>query len=235
MLKLKPTLEDLPYEPADLLEEIELVRGKQLEIFAHNAFGDLFLKDETGAVFFLDMAFGTLGKIDCGSSFESWAAVSENEELYFRKLLFDEVLASGMSFEEGQCIGYKVPPMMGGPLALSNLEPTDMLVHVSFISQLKDGLEKLESEKESPSEALSFSQALIQFRFLDYLRYWKWFFVAALVRSGLSVYQGRIPLVALLGGIPVAVLLNYLAYVGFVFVRNAIRNYRLLGRNSLTL
>jgi type VI secretion system (T6SS) immunity protein Tdi1 len=50
--------------------------------------------------------------------------------------LVDASVASGLTLAEGQCYGYKIPPILGGQYEVSNVEPTDLSVHYAFLADI---------------------------------------------------------------------------------------------------
>ena len=50
--------------------------------------------------------------------------------------LVDACREAGMTLSAGQCYSYKVPPVLGGPYQVSNVEPTDIAVHYSVLADI---------------------------------------------------------------------------------------------------
>lgn len=50
--------------------------------------------------------------------------------------LVDECRSAGMQLGPNQCFGFKIPPVLGGKYQLSNIEPTDLTVHYSFLAEI---------------------------------------------------------------------------------------------------
>jgi len=81
---------------------------KPMALVARNAFGDLFLRDEIGEVYRLDVAIGKLIKIaDSEAQFRELAAVKRQD--WFAET--DELAAAarGLIPNATQCIGFSVP------------------------------------------------------------------------------------------------------------------------------
>ena len=43
-----------------------------------------------------------------------------------------------MVLGKNQCYGYKIPPVLGGKIEVSNIEPTDIGVHQGILSQIHE-------------------------------------------------------------------------------------------------
>jgi len=93
-----------------LLADWRWLCPKPMTLLARNAFGDLFLRDESGEVFGLDVAAGKLTKIaDSEAEFCELAASQEKRAEWFREAAEQSALARGLKPDVTQCIGFSVP------------------------------------------------------------------------------------------------------------------------------
>ena len=105
-------------------------------------FGDVILQDSTG-YWFLDMVEGTLSRP--WSSHPEIQATLESERGQDQYLLGGLALAAdgaGLKLEENEIYAFKVPPVLGGPFDLANLEVADFVVSVNLLGQLHDQIRK---------------------------------------------------------------------------------------------
>ena len=81
-----------------------------MALFARNAFGDLFLRDESGHVHQLDVAIGKLTKVaDSEAEFRELAFSVERQEEWFAIADEKAAIARGLEPNHTQCIGFSVP------------------------------------------------------------------------------------------------------------------------------
>jgi len=115
---------------------------KPMALVARNAFGDLFLRDEIGEVYRLDVAIGKLIKIaDSEAQFRELAAVKRQD--WFAET--DELAAAarGLIPNATQCIGFSVPLVFregGGP---DTPYLADLYDHVSLLGDLNRQISNL--------------------------------------------------------------------------------------------
>jgi hypothetical protein len=128
----------LPDDKLDgLLEDWRwLVEGKYSPVLM-TAFGDLFLRGETGAVYFLDVVSGEFTCVAKSvEEFEAELAKPETADQWLMAELVLLLREKGVNLHAGQCYGYKIPPVLGGQLSIENIEPTDLVVHHSISGQI---------------------------------------------------------------------------------------------------
>jgi hypothetical protein len=102
-----------------------------------NRFGDLFIVTPDGAVHLLDVTAGTLTQL--ASSREDFARLldtGDNAAKLLQIPLVDACHRIGMALAPHQCLGLKVPPILGGRYELANVAPTDVSVHYSYLAYL---------------------------------------------------------------------------------------------------
>jgi hypothetical protein len=126
------------FKPDDLLVDWRWLIGNQdYEVFRATALGDLFLRDPSGKILFLDMIGGS-----CRLAAESEQGFEEllNDREVRRNMLMARVVEAardaGMLLGPGQCYSPNIPPLLSGTLDEDNLEPTSIVVHSSVMGQI---------------------------------------------------------------------------------------------------
>lgn len=114
-----------------------LVQGR-FRLFAVNAFGDLFLEDETGCAHRLDITSATLSAIsDSERDFKKAAGDPGKRREWFLEDLARQAEERGFRPGKGQCVGYKIPAVFkesaGAP---DNLYVADLYEFVSLMGDL---------------------------------------------------------------------------------------------------
>ena len=101
------------------------------------AFGDLFLKSETGGVYFLDLVSGEFNRVAATvNEFETLLRNPEKVEEWLMPDLVMSLREQGMTLEDRECYGYKIPPVLGGEISVENVEPSDLAVYFSILGQI---------------------------------------------------------------------------------------------------
>jgi hypothetical protein len=100
-------------------------------------FGDWFLADPQGKVHWLELLEGTF---NCVAN-----SVEEFEQLMVQTAKLNEwfwlpwcykLHDDGLIPQEGQCFGFKVPPKLGAPADLSNVEVANLPAYQFWMSQI---------------------------------------------------------------------------------------------------
>lgn len=100
-------------------------------------FGDWFFEAWDGRVYFLDLVSGALEEIaESRSEFLDRRGLPANLDRWYMADLALLCLENGLVPAEGQCLGFKVPPVLGGELDLENIEVCGLAVHQSLMGQL---------------------------------------------------------------------------------------------------
>jgi hypothetical protein len=110
---------------------------QEVEVVARNAFGDLFLSDETGSVYQLDIAGGALNKIAISvSEFCELSARSDKQEEWFAKN--DEAVAAarGLQPDVSQCIAFNIPLCFAQSGAGNEPYIANLYKHLSFTGDI---------------------------------------------------------------------------------------------------
>ena len=108
------------------------------------AFGDLFLRDPDGQVWFLDLVSGEFTVV--ANDTDEWAAMFDNPDTADEWLMPGLVYAlidEGMRLEAGTCYGYRIAPVLGGKIEPDNIEVTDLSVHFAVTGQIHEQVKDL--------------------------------------------------------------------------------------------
>jgi hypothetical protein len=130
-----------------LLSEWRWLCPQSLALVARSAFGDLFLRDEAGKIFRLDIAIGQILEVATSETeFRDLAYTKEKREQWFAES--DELAAMkrGLSPNQDQCVAFKTPIIFAEAGTPNNAYVGSLYEQVSFlgdlnrqISQLPDG------------------------------------------------------------------------------------------------
>jgi len=104
---------------------------------ARSAFGDLFLRDESGEVFGLDVAVGKLAKVaDSEAEFRELAKSREKCGEWFREAAEQSAWARGLKPDATQCIGFSVPLIFAESGSPDTPYVADLYEQISFLGDL---------------------------------------------------------------------------------------------------
>jgi hypothetical protein len=127
-----------------LLADWRWLVPKELRPFLMTLFGDWFFEDRAGRVVFLDTVEGKLKEI--APSREAFLRLCMEAEKRAAWLMEDLVLLCrerGMNPGRGQCLGFKLPPVLSGPLEANNVEVSDLVVYESITAQIHHGVKDM--------------------------------------------------------------------------------------------
>lgn len=105
--------------------------------FLLTAFGDLFLRDQSGRIHFLDLMSGEFKQV--AASQEEFDRLCEDREQgrsWFIGFLLTEVRKLRGELATGECYSCKTPLSLGGQFEEDNFERIDLKVHYSILGQL---------------------------------------------------------------------------------------------------
>ena len=132
------------FRSQELLEDWMWLLQKPYTLIAMNNFGDMFLRDESGRIVFLELASGEVTNV-AGSTveFQRLAAEKENQRCWFMTTLLSDLERAGMTLADGQCFSYKTPLVLGGEVELPNIEVGDIYVYASLMGQIHQQVKNL--------------------------------------------------------------------------------------------
>ncbi len=122
-----------------LLEDWRWKVGYDAEIFRVTVFGDLFIRDSNGWIFWLDTGSGRYSEVAKDS--EQWAKeIQAQGDQWFHRAALQELSSRGTGLAKGQVYSWRQSPMLGGPESADNVEIVSLEVHVSNAGRLAEAL-----------------------------------------------------------------------------------------------
>jgi len=110
---------------------------QQVTLIDRSAYGDLFLRDEEGKVFWLDVAIGSLSQIaDSETRFLALSEDADNREEWFAESDVRDAAEQGLIPGPNQCIGFSVPLVFAESACPNNAYIADIYDHVGFLGDL---------------------------------------------------------------------------------------------------
>jgi hypothetical protein len=127
---------DRPDTP-EMLGDWEWLIGPDMHPLVMTKFGDWFLADREGQVHWLDLLEGTCKRV-AGSVAEFEQLMVQQEQLLHWFVLpwcyrlYDEGRVPG----DDQCFGFKVPPKLGAPVDLSNVDVVNLRAYQVWMAEI---------------------------------------------------------------------------------------------------
>jgi hypothetical protein len=109
----------------------------QVTLWLVNRLGDALLASRNGAILWLVVGTGSVMEI--ARDRETFARLldrRENADEWLRIPLVEGCRQAGMQLGADECYGFKVPPALLGKYAVSNLQPTNIYSHYSWLSHM---------------------------------------------------------------------------------------------------
>jgi len=109
-----------------------------------SSIGDLFLADNKGVCYWLNVGEGILEKV-ADSTDEFKAKLKDNEQIdeWFLIGLIEKLKESGLELIDKHLYGYKKLPVLGGEYEPENFELTDIEVHFELSGQIQKQIKDL--------------------------------------------------------------------------------------------
>jgi T6SS immunity protein Tdi1, C-terminal len=127
-----------------LLSDWRWLVPESLRPFSLTMFGDWFFEDSAGRVIFLDTVAAQLSEIaPSRQAFLTERARQENLDQWFMADLALLCWERGLRPGPGQCLSFKIAPVLSGPLEVDNIEVCDLMVHESIQAQIHRGVKDL--------------------------------------------------------------------------------------------
>jgi hypothetical protein len=127
-----------------LLADWRWLCPKRMTLVARDAFADLFLSDESGEVFRLDVAVGKLTTIaDSEAQFRELAASHDKREEWFAEADEQAAAARGLKPNATQCIAFSVPLVLAESGSPDTPYVADLYEHISFLGDLNRQISSL--------------------------------------------------------------------------------------------
>ena len=110
---------------------------QKVTLINRNAYGDLFLRDEAGRVFWLDVAIGRLSQIaDSETRFLALCENADNRKEWFAESDARNAVEHGLIPGPSQCIGFSVPLVFAESASGNEAYIADIYDHVGFLGDL---------------------------------------------------------------------------------------------------
>lgn len=121
-----------------LLADWRWLSSEKFSLIARNAFGDLFLLDATGKVFWLDVAVGELSAVASSiDQFLESIRLPSNREEWLAESDARAFAQQGLMPSETQCIGFKMPLIFSESRDMpDNAYVANLYEQVSFLGDL---------------------------------------------------------------------------------------------------
>ena len=115
----------------------EWLIGRDMHPLVMTRFGDWFLADPDGRVHYLDLLEGTCTQVAASvPEFEQLMQEPDRLDSWFMLVFCDALYAAGHVLGEDQCFGFKVPPRLGAPIDLSNMEVANLTAYQAWMSEV---------------------------------------------------------------------------------------------------
>lgn len=101
------------------------------------AFGDLFLQGPDGGFWFLDGLEGSIERQwDTGAELQAALNTPDGQDRFLMVGLVQQAAQAGLTAGPDQVLSFKVPPVLGGPVDVTNVELADFVVALDVIGQI---------------------------------------------------------------------------------------------------
>ena len=128
----------------NLLEDWTWLAKKRYTLIAMNAFGDMFLRGESGETDMLQLEAGEVTTVaDSATEFQKLTSDKEKQQSWFFTGLLTRLEMAGHKLDDGQCFALKKPIVLGGSVSLDNIEVAPITVHVSLLGQIHRQVQQL--------------------------------------------------------------------------------------------
>jgi hypothetical protein len=121
----------------EMLGYWEWLVGRDMHPLVMTKFGDWFLADPQGRVHWLDLLEGTCKRV-AGSVAEFEQLMVQQDQLmnWFVLPWCYRLHDEGLVPRNGQCFGFKVPPKLGAPVELSNVEVANLKGYQFWMAEI---------------------------------------------------------------------------------------------------
>jgi len=127
-----------------LLSDWRWLCPEQMSLLARNVFGELFLQNEAGAVFWLDTTIGKLNKVAATKAeFLKMAKTSKKRQEWFVEQEATAYANRGLIPSSSECIGFGVPAVFAEGGTAETAFVADLYEHISFLGDLHQQLSTL--------------------------------------------------------------------------------------------
>jgi hypothetical protein len=124
-------------DTAEMLSYWEWLIGRDFHPLVMTKFGDWFLADPQGSVHKLDLLEGACQRIaDSVSAFEQLMVQPDKLDSWFLLPWCYALHDAGQVPGEDQCFGFKIPPKLGAPVVLSNVEVAALKPYQAWMAEV---------------------------------------------------------------------------------------------------
>lgn len=124
-------------DAAEMLACWEWLIGSDMHPLVMTKFGDWFLADPNGRVHYLDLMEGVCTQVAASvAEFEQSMQEPDKLDSWFMLVFCDALYSAGQIPGEDQCFGFKVPPRLGAPIDLSNMEVANLIAYQVWMSEV---------------------------------------------------------------------------------------------------
>ena len=117
-------------DQTSLMEFWRWLAPEPLRPWFATALGDLFLRDPSGEVLWLDVGSGEVQPVARHEDhFRELLRDPENAGLWFGKTLVDSLRTSGVLLRTGEVYSYQTLPILGGEYTAANFRVYDVVTH----------------------------------------------------------------------------------------------------------
>lgn len=121
----------------EMLRCWEWLIGRDKHPLVMTKFGDWFLADPEGRVHWLDLMEGAFTRVaDSIARFQQLMVEEEQLDNWFLLGWCYRLYDEGMIPGEDQCFGFKVPPRLGAPVDLSNIEVANLMSYQVWMAEI---------------------------------------------------------------------------------------------------
>ncbi|MCZ8215224.1 MAG: DUF1851 domain-containing protein [Cyclobacteriaceae bacterium] len=120
-----------------LTEDWTWLIGTNKKVILVSAIGDMFLTDDKGKIFWLDVGVGKLNMVAADmKEFERKLTDIEQVNEWFMINLTTQLRLSDKKLKDGQIYSYKRLPVIGGDYSVDNFAFLDIEVHFRFTAEI---------------------------------------------------------------------------------------------------
>ena len=115
-----------------------------LTVFAVSAFGEVFLRHDTGRILYIDTIEGQLS--DVANNMSEFTRMLSGDEMRDKVLLRGFVMSArtkGLCLDDGECYDFKIAPILGGPMDIDHVEKTSFIVKLDIAGQIHEQVKDL--------------------------------------------------------------------------------------------
>ncbi len=122
---------------SDLLGNWSWLLGDRMQPLFLTVFGDWFLNDEAGHIYFLDLMEGQLSQVAKDrEELNRHLADQDKRDTWFMEHIAYRCIESGMRPGQGECLAFKIPPVLGGKIGHENIQVLSLAVYERIMGQI---------------------------------------------------------------------------------------------------